>query len=261
MRLRLAALASLCILASPPPARAGGWEKAEYKTARDVVESMDRKSRGETNQGKAVMRIVRPDWERTLEMDFWSIGLDLTFVRVTAPAKERGVGSLQIGQEMWNYLPKTERVVRIPASLMGQAWLGSDFTNDDLVKQSSVVVDYDHAFKEEGADRAGEPCWIVESTAKEDAAVVWGKMVWTVRKKDLNATTQDFYDEKGVLVKKMLFSDVRRAGDRDIPFKMEMIPVLEPGKRTYFEYKEVVFNEPIDKGLFTLQNLQRVRAR
>ncbi|MCA9771321.1 MAG: outer membrane lipoprotein-sorting protein [Myxococcales bacterium] len=253
----------VALAAAPSPA---ADDKPEDPEARAIVDRMDRRTRGESNRGHASMTITRPSWTRTLEMDYWARGLDLTFVRITAPAKERGVGSLQIAREMWNYLPKVDRTIRIPPSLMGQAWMGSDFTNDDFIKQSSIVVDYTHRFKDKDATIDGAPAWVIESTAREDAAVVWGKLLWAVRKKDDNPIYQEFFDEHGELIKKMTFSDLRPAPDgkdstRVVPMRMEMVSVVEPDHKTVLEYSELLFNEPIDDAVFTLQNLERVRRR
>ena len=107
-----------------------------------IVKKMDQLYRSETSHAEMEMQIATPHWERTLAMTVWTKGMDHTFIRITAPKKEQGVATLRIGNEMWNYLPKTNKVMKIPPSMMMGSWMGSDFTNDDLVKESSMLNDY-----------------------------------------------------------------------------------------------------------------------
>jgi hypothetical protein len=177
-------------------------------------------------------------------------------VRIVSPAKEVGIGSLRIGGEMWNYLPNVERIVKIPPSMMLQPWMGSDFTNDDLVKESSILDDYTHKVLGVSA-LDGQASYQVEAIPKAEAAVVWGRVVYWVRKSDFMPLKQEFYSERGELVRTMTFSDVRRVGGRSLPTRWEMRPVTKPGNVTTVVMKNAVFDQPVDEAVFTQRNLQK----
>jgi outer membrane lipoprotein-sorting protein len=155
-------------LALGPPAL------AQEPDGRELVERVETLLWGKTLQGEFEMTIATPRWQRTLALRAWMERPKRSFIRILAPAKEKGIGSLRIGAEMWNYLPNIERTIKIPPSMMLQPWMGSDFTNDDLVKQSSAVDDYtQRILRTETAD--GAAAYVVEALPRPDAAVVWGR--------------------------------------------------------------------------------------
>lgn len=230
----------------------------ETLTAREIVRRADQLLRGKTSVGKYQMTVITPNWERTLDMDVWSVGTKKTFIRITAPPKEAGVGSLRIETNMWNYLPKVERIIKIPPSMMMQAWMGSDFTNDDLVKESSVVEDYSQEMLDvETLD--GYETYKIALTPNPDAPVVWGKIVFNIRTSDFDPVREEFYSEGGKLVRVMTFSDFKKMDDRVIPTTWIMQPVDEPEKRTILRVDEIHFNQPISDSIFTLENLKRLQ--
>ncbi len=229
---------------------------APFPDAAEIARRSDRALKGKTQQGKCSMTVRRPEWERTLEMDYWSVNPDKTFILITAPAKERGTATLRIGTNMWIYLPRVERTIKIPPSLMLQPWMGSDFTNDDLVRESSLVNDYTHEITGEVVE-GGDPCWTLVATPKPEAPVVWGKLVLAIRKSDALPRREEFYDEHGTLKKVMTFDDFRPAGGRPYPMRWRMKPVRKPGRETVLVYRKVVFDRPIPNRIFTLQNLKR----
>jgi len=245
------ACAGLAILLAAVP----GWAQKK-PDAHALVERTDRALRGRTQHGKASMTVQTPDWKRTLEMEVWSVNPDKTFVVISAPAKEEGTSTLRLGSNMWNYLPQIERVIKIPPSLMLQAWMGSDFTNDDLVKESSLVSDYTHEIVGETTED-GDACWRVVAHPKPDAAVVWGKLVLLIRKSDALPRKEEYYDEKGRLQKSLTFSDFRRIGDRDYPMRWHMVSVTKPGHETTLLYHSLVFDRTIPGRVFTQQNMKR----
>jgi outer membrane lipoprotein-sorting protein len=231
---------------------------AEELTATEIVKKMDQLLRGKTSVGTYEMTVVTPNWERTLRMDAWSIGNEMTFIRITSPAKEAGVGSLRIETNMWDYLPKVERIIKIPPSMMMQPWMGSDFTNDDLVKESSVVKDYTHELlgKE---DIDGFNAYKIALIPKPDAPVVWGKVIAYVRASDFVPLREEYYTEKGKLVRVLTFSDIKKMDDRVIPTTWVMQPVDDPGKHTMLKIEKIVFNQSIPENVFTLENLKHVK--
>lgn len=233
-----------------------GITHAQEPSGRDIVDRVDTLLWGKTLQGEFEMSITTPRWQRTLSLRAWMERPKRSFVRIVAPAKEAGIGSLRIGAEMWNYLPNVERTIKIPPSMMMQPWMGSDFTNDDLVKQSSAVDDYtQRVLRTENV--GGVPVSVVEALPKPDAPVVWGKIVYWVRTADFLPLKEEFYNERGELVRVMTFSQVRAMSGRTIPTKWEMRPVDKPNNATTITVKDVVYDRPIDSEIFTQRNLQK----
>ena len=238
-----------------------GWSGNAYSqelTAKEIITKADDKSRGETSQGEIKMTIVRPGWERTVTMKSWSKGTDYFLIYITEPAKEKGQVFLKRKKEMWNWVPSIERMIKIPPSMMMQSWMGSDFTNDDLVKQSSTVVDYTHKLLSEEVVRE-QNCYKIELIPKPDAPVVWGKIITWITVEGYNVWKSEYYDEDGLLVNIENASEIKKMGNREIPTKFEMIPVDDEGEKTVMEFKDMIFDEPIDDNFFTQQNMKRVR--
>lgn len=227
-------------------------------TAYDIIKKSEDILRGDSSQGKMVMIITTPKWERKLVMNVWEKGKKKFFVRIVAPAKEAGIGSLKIDDNMWNYLPNVEKVMKIPPSLMHQSWFGSDFTNDDVVKESSIVNDYTHTLLGEESIN-GVISYKIELLPKPDAPVIWGKIISYVDKNKYLPVKQEFYNEKQKLIRVMNFSDVKLMHDREIPTKMEMLPLNKQGNKTVLIYKELKFNVPISDDIFSLRNLKEVK--
>jgi len=223
---------------------------------RTIVSSIEKRLWGQTSEGEYGMTITTPHWSRTLRLKSAMQRPDKTFVRILSPKKEAGIGSLRIKNEMWNYLPKIERVIKIPPSMMLQPWMGSDFTNDDLVKESSMVDDYEHHI--DGVEeKNGVAVYRIVSVPKANAAVVWGKLVYRVRKSDLMPLTQQYFDERGELIKELVFTDFQKMGGREIPTRWTMKPAKKPGSKTEIRIHSLRFDQPIAPSTFTLRNLRR----
>jgi outer membrane lipoprotein-sorting protein len=229
---------------------------AQDPSARDIVDRAEVLLWGRTVQGDYEMTITTPRWQRTLALRAWMDRPKQSFIRILEPAKEKGIGSLRIGAEMWNYLPNVERTIKIPPSMMLQPWMGSDLTNDDLVKSSSVTDDYTHKIVREDAV-AGAPAYVLELIPKPDAAVVWGRILYWVRKSDFIPLKEEFYSERGDLVRTLTFSEVKPIGGRSIPTRWELRPADKPGNMTTFVIKSAVYDKPIDADIFTQRNLQK----
>ena len=227
-------------------------------SAKEIIIKADEKNRGTSSKGIMSMTIVRPKWERTIVMKNWSLGDDNFMIYITEPAKEKGQVFLKVGKEMWNYVPTISRMIKIPPSMMMQSWMGSDFTNDDLVKQSSIVVDYSHNLLEDETLRE-QDCYVLELIPHPDAPVVWGKIISWVTKDGFNLWKNEYYDEDGFLQNIENGYNIKKMGDRTIPTKFEMIPVDEEGKKTVMEILEVEYNIDIDDSFFSKQNMKRVR--
>lgn len=230
----------------------------EGLTAKAIIEKADRKNRGESMKSTMSMTIIRPKWERTIVMKSWSKGDDNFMIYITEPAREKGQVFLKVGKEMWNYVPTISRMIKIPPSMMMQSWMGSDFTNDDLVKQSSIVVDYTHKLVGEEEIR-GQNCHVLELIPLPDAPVVWGKIMSWITIDGFNLWKTEYYDEDGYLQNIENAYNIKKMGDRTIPSKFEMIPVDEEGKKTVMEILEVEYNINIGDSFFSKQNMKKVR--
>lgn len=244
----------IAVLALALPALTGA--SAQEPSAHEVVDRAEKALWGSTVQAQLTMTVTTPRWERTLELQSWMERPRRSFIRILAPAKEAGIASLRIGPEMWNYLPAVERTIKIPPSMMLQPWMGSDFSNDDLVKESSMVDDYTHRVV--GSDTAGGVAvYVIEALPKPDAAVVWGRIVLRVRKADFLPVRDEFYDERGTLIRVLTFSEIGPVGGRTIPTKWEMRPVAKPGNVTTMVMKRATFDTAIPVEIFTQRNLTK----
>ncbi len=190
------------------------------------------------------MTVHTPDWERTLEMETRYENPGRTFIRITAPAKEAGTATLRLGNDMWNYLPQVERVIKVPPSLMLEPWMGSDFSNDDLVKESSLVTDYTHQLGGE-QQVGGDDCYKLLATPKPGAPVVWGRLVVWVRTSDALPRKEEYDDERGALSKALAFEDIRQAGDRQYPMRWTMTSIAKQGHQSVLIFHSITFDQPI----------------
>ena len=235
-----------------------GFTNAQDLSALEIIKKADMKSRGETSMGEMKMTIERADWSRSVSMKSWSKGTDYFLIYVTYPAKEKGQVFLKRKNEMWNWVPSIEKMIKIPPSMMMQSWMGSDFTNDDLVKQSSIIVDYTHEFLGKETIRDLD-CYKIKLTAKPDAPVVWGKIVIWVSTDGFDMWKSEYYDEDGFIVSVENAFDLKKMGDRTIPTRMEIVPVDKKNQKTILEFTSLVFNKPIKDGFFSQQNMKRIR--
>ncbi len=234
--------------------------QAQDLTAREIVKRSDEKMRGvESSIGEVKMTIVRPTWQREIQLKSWTKGTQYALILITAPARDRGTAFLKRGNEIWNWQPSIDRVIKLPPSMMGQSWMGSDFTNDDLVRESSLVDDFTHRLLgRETVD--GRLCYKVELVSKPEAAVVWGKIVLWIDVEHFVQMKGEFFDEDGWLVNTIVSTKVGRMGGRVIPVVMEMIPADKPGHKTVLEQLSIEFDKPIPDSFFSIQNMKRIRA-
>jgi outer membrane lipoprotein-sorting protein len=231
--------------------------EAQDLTAKQIIIKADNLQRGENNKGEMSMTIIRPKWERTITMKTWSKGRDFSMTYITSPAKDKGQVFLKRKSEMWNWVPSINRMIKIPPSMMAQGWMGSDYSNDDILKESSIVVDYEHKIiGEEKVDNI--VCYKLELIPKEDAAVVWGKVLKWISKDEFWQMKTEYYDEDNELIRTEVASEVKTFGDRDLPSKIEIIPADKPGQKTLIIILSSEFNIKLDDGFFSQQNMKRV---
>lgn len=227
-------------------------------SAREIVKKADDKGRGLTSQGSMTLTIIRPDWKRSISLKSWSKGTEYSLIYITAPAKEKGQVFLKRQKDMWNWVPSIERIIKIPPSMMMQSWMGSDFTNDDLVKESSIVVDYTQKLLGKETVR-GMECYKIELTPLPNAAVTWGKVISWITKNGFNQWKAEYYDEDQELINLMNAYDIKKMGDREIPTRLEIEPVNKKGNKTILVVNSSVFNLPIADSFFSQQNMKSIK--
>lgn len=230
----------------------------QAQTAEEIVQKMDDNVRGDYVSQTMTMTIVRPSWERSISMKSWGRGTDYSLIYITAPAKEKGQVFMKREKEMWNWIPSIDRMIKLPPSMMMQSWMGSDFTNDDLIKESSVIHDYEHSIVGE-EELQGLPCYKIQLIPKPEAAVVWGKLFLWITKENYLQLKIEFFDEDEFLVSTQSLSDIKQIGGRTIPCHMEMIPADEEGKKTVIQIESADYNTEIKESFFSQQNMKRIR--
>lgn len=227
--------------------------------ATEIVKKADEKMRGEESSLSVMtMQVIRPTWERTIGFKNWTKGTTYSLALITAPAKEKGQAYLKRGNEMWNWNPTINRMIKLPPAMLSQGWMGSDFTNDDLLNESSIVVDYTHKIigSETLADR---DCYKIELIPTENAPVVWGKIILWITKKDYLMLKSEYYDEDNYLVKTETGSDIKNMDGRIIPARYELVPADKEGNKTVVTLDEVKFNIPLSDSFFSQQNMKNIR--
>ncbi len=213
---------------------------------------------GETSQGIMEMTLVRPKWTRSVSMKMWTKGTDYSLVLITAPAKEKGQVFMKRETEMWNWIPKISRMIKLPPSTMSQGWMGSDFTNDDMMNEGYLVDNFNHKILK--TEKFGEmDCWVIESKPKDDDDVIWGKKVSWISQDGIFTLKTESYDEDMFLVKTEIASEIIRMGGKNLPSRFEIIPEDNPGNKTIVILKDIVFNQSIDDSFFSQQNMKRIR--
>ena len=230
---------------------------AEELIARDLVEKAMDHWRGLTSYSVSTMTIHRPDWERSMTMKSWSEGDKLSLVRVTEPKKDTGNGTLLNDGNMWTYTPKINRVIKVPSSMMSQSWMGSDFSNKDIAKSTDIIDQYDHELTNTG-ESEGHTFYTITSIPHEDAAVVWGKEVLVVRD-DFVLMEQQYWDQDGILVKKLEATEVKQMGGRSVASVIRMGDVESPDEWTKLSISEIEFDIELPAQMFTLSNLRNPR--
>ncbi len=230
----------------------------ESMTALEIIQKADEKVRGKTNTSVMVMEIIRPTWKRSVSMKSWGRGMGFSMTYITAPAKERGQVFMKRKTEMWNWMPSIGRMIKIPASMMSQGWMGSDYTNDDILKESSIVVDYAHKIvANETID--GHDTYKIEMIPKEEAAVIWAKVYKWITKDEFIQIKSEYYDEDNDLVKSDFSYDFKMMDGRLIPTRIEIIPADEKGKKTVISIKESTFDIDLPESFFSQQQMKRIR--
>ena len=204
------------------------------------------------------MTVKTRRYERTMTMEAWSRGKDYSLVLIREPVKDRGIATLKVKDNIWNYLPKINRVTKVPSSMMSGSWMGSHFTNDDLVKESTFEDDYNSSITFEG-ERDGKQIYEMTALPKPDAAVVWGKVVMLIGQQTLAPFKAFYYDEDGVLIRTLTFDQPREIDGRSVPMRMSLQPEDKPEESTVIVYHSIEFGVPLEESFFSLQSLKQRR--
>ena len=234
-----------------------GAAQADTPEPKELIRAAMEHWRGVTSYSNMTMTVHRPDWQRSFSMLAWTRGDKTSLVRVTEPKRDAGNGTLIIDNNMWSYSPQINRIIRIPSSMMAQSWMGSDFSNKDISKSTDIIDEYDHTLVA-SEERDGHVFYTIESIPHEEAAVVWGKEVVTIRD-DYVMMRQQFWDQDGVLVKEMNALEVMQMDGREIATRMRMNKVETPNEWTDMLVNSIDFDVDLADGLFTLSNLRNPR--
>jgi len=228
------------------------------QNATEIVTKADEKMQGVTSESEMVMTVVRPTWERAIAFKGWTKGRDYSLTLITAPPKESGQTFLKLKNDLWSWNPTINRMIKLPPSMLAQGWMGSDYTNDDILKESSIVLDYQHTII--GSEWvSGYDCYMIQLDPKETAAVVWSKIILWISKEELFELKAAYYDEDGLLVKTHILSDIKFMYDRKIPTHFEIIPQDKPNQKTLVDIKSIKFNIPIPDNFFSQQQMKSVK--
>lgn len=224
-------------------------------TVDDVMDYLDDLYRAESSHAVLAMEIVTSNWSRTLEMESWSRGEDLAVVVIRSPAREAGTATLKTDEGLWNYAPRADRLMRVPTGMMSDGWMGSHVTNEDIMRESDYVDDYDTTLA--WGEEAGERVIVASSIPRETAAVVYSRIEYVMTADRWTPVRTEFFDGDE-LVRSFHYSDVRDIDGKPIPMRMEIVPHYAPGESTTLVYRELEFDVDIDAELFTQRGLRRV---
>ncbi len=245
-------LCSWVLLFMPGPV---GAETSGARAHRILAE-IDDLWRSDSSHAVLSMRVVTAHYTRTVRMECWTLGKDKSLIRIMSPLKEKGTITLKSGNVVYTYLPKTDRTIRLTSSMMLGSWMGSHFTNDDLVKESRLAEDYNPDIVFEG-ERGGRKILEFSLVPKPEAPVVWGRIDTTVLADGYLPLLSQYYDEEGVLARTITFSDIKEMGGRRLPAVMRVVPADKPGEYTEMVYEKIEFGVDLDDSFFSLQELRR----
>lgn len=230
---------------------------AQADNAKQLITDAINNFRGVSSYSEGSMTIHRPDWERVISMKAWTEGLDKSLVRITAPIKDKDSGTLLIDDEMWSYAPKINRIIKIPASMSNQSWMGSDFSNNDISRADDIIDKYTHTIIESRQEN-NRTIYVIQSVPNENAPVVWGKEIITLDSNHV-LLKHEFYDQDNKLIKTLTASDITIIDGKHIALRERMQKTDAQDEWTEFHTTRIQFNIPIGSNTFTLSNLRNPR--
>lgn len=228
----------------------------EEPTIEELLVAADDAQRGDSSEAVMAMEVKTSRYTRSMKMKALSKGTENSLVTILEPAKDAGVSTLKVGDNLWNYLPKVDRTMKVPAGMMSGSWMGSHFSNDDLVRESRLSEDFTAKFTQKPSEEKPEQSYVIELIPKPDAPVVWGKVVAQIST-DRVPEQFTYFDEKGNLVRTMAFADVQEIDGRKVPMSMTLTPADKPGEYTKMHYDALKFDIELSDRTFTLESLKR----
>lgn len=228
----------------------------QAQDATEIVTRAHEKMQGESSRAEMTMQIIRPSWQRSVSMKSWTVGEDYSMILITAPDRDEGSAYLMRKNEIWNWVPNVNRTIKMPPSMMGQSWMGSDFSNNDLVRESSIVTDYTHTLLGDSTISNYE-CYKIRMIPEAEAPVVWSKVITFITMDEFLQLRTEFYDEDDTLVRVMNGSEIKQMGGRLLPTRLEMNPV-EEDQKTIITYQDIAFDIDISDQFFSTQNMKRL---
>jgi outer membrane lipoprotein-sorting protein len=255
------ALAFTVLLAAPSSAAeneggASPFMKDGKLDLEAVVKHFEDLYRSDSSISVAELTVTRPRRERSMTMKVWTTGRDKALIVIQAPVREAGTATLKVDDNLWNYLPRIKRTIRIPPSMMLASWMGSDFTNDDLVRESSFSEDYNYELVGRSEEPAG---WLVRFEAKPELVGLWKRLELVVSEDGMVPMVARYYDRKDRLARTLYWDEVREFDGRRIPAHMTLIPEDEEGHKTEMRYLDIDFDVEVPESTFSLSNLERQR--
>lgn len=226
--------------------------------AAEIIERMEEMMRGDSQQAEMTMKIERPRYEREVTMRSWLKGRDYSLILITAPARDEGTVYMMQGNDIWNYDPRIDRITRLPSSMMAQSWMGSDFTNDDLVRDTDQVEDFEHEILRT-EEYNGFESYVIEMIPKPGRPIVWGKVNMWISVDDYIQLRVENYDQRFELVTTMELNDIKEIGERKVPTRITVTPADKDNERTILTYQELEFDIEIEEAFFSRANMQRIR--
>ena len=221
-----------------------------------VIKHFEDLYRSDSSISEVALSITQPRRERKLTMKVWTRGQERALVLIQSPAKERGMATLKVDRNLWNYLPRIKRTIRIPPSMMQASWMGSDFTNDDVVREASLSEDYSYELIGPSENPSG---WDIRFTAKPGVVGLWKHIEWTVSPDGTLPLQAKYYDRKDRLARTMTWSDVKNLGGKTLPARMTLIPSDKKGHKTEIVYESIDFEKPVPNSMFSLSRLEQIR--
>jgi len=227
-------------------------EPVSSEKARALIREMEDLYRADSSYAQLTMRVETPHYQRTMTMESTSLGTEKAFIRILSPKKDRGIATLKQDKEMWNYFPKINKVIKVPPSMMMGSWMGSDFTNDDLVKETTLADEYILQLTET------DELYTIILLPREQTITVWGKIEYTIDKKSMVPVRQVFFEDDGTEVRVLTYKEPKQFADAMLPSVMEMVPLNKEGHKTVVIYDTLELNvDDISNELFTLRNLKK----
>ena len=224
----------------------------------EIINRMEQVMRGNSNYAEMTMRIERPRFQREVSMRSWMLGRDYSLIIITAPSRDEGTAFLMRENDIWNYDPRIDRTIRLPSSMMAQSWMGSDFTNDDLVRDTDTVEDFEHEILRI-EEYKGRNAYVIRLIPKPDTPVVWGKVkMWICAETWIQLRVEN-YDQQNVLANTMMLDEIREMGGREIPTRISVVPAGKDNERTILVYEKMEFDIDLNRRFFTQENMQRQR--